>query len=125
MSTLKKLNGGKFVIQSCICCLRMNGLEVVNFEKCVYRSFPVTLYDIRALVDRVLPRFHGHFQVDSCGVIGVFMSKRKQYSPEFKREAVELARRSGTSCRQIAQEIGVAPSLLLTRQPYRYATMAA
>ncbi len=40
------------------------------------------------------------------------MSKRKQYSPEFKREAVELARRSGTSCRQIAQEIGVAPSLL-------------
>ncbi|SDT04840.1 transposase [Halopseudomonas litoralis] len=37
------------------------------------------------------------------------MSKRKQYSPEFKREAVELARRSGTSCRQI---IGVAPSLL-------------
>jgi len=40
------------------------------------------------------------------------MSKRKKYSPEFKREAVELARRSGTSCRQIAQEIGVAPSLL-------------
>ncbi|EPW8907271.1 transposase, partial [Pseudomonas aeruginosa] len=42
---------------------------------------------------------------------GVFM-KRKKYSPEFKREAVELARRSETSCRQIAQEIGVAPSLL-------------
>src|SRR5690554_2031733 len=65
-----------------------------------------------SFVKRVLPRFHGHFQVDSCGVIGVFMSKRKQYSQEFKREAVELARRSGTSCRQIAQEIGVAPSLL-------------
>ncbi len=41
------------------------------------------------------------------------MSKRKKYSPEFKREAVELARRSGASCRQIAQEIGVAPSLLI------------
>lgn len=40
------------------------------------------------------------------------MSKRKKYSPEFKREAVELVRRPETSCRQIAQEIGVAPSLL-------------
>jgi transposase len=40
------------------------------------------------------------------------MSQRKKYSSEFKREAVELARRSGTSCSQIAQEIGVAPSLL-------------
>jgi transposase len=38
--------------------------------------------------------------------------KRKKYSPEFKREAVELARCSETSCRQIAQEIGVSPSLL-------------
>lgn len=40
------------------------------------------------------------------------MSKRKQYSPEFKREAVELVRRTDASCRQIAQEIGIAPSLL-------------
>lgn len=40
------------------------------------------------------------------------MSKRKKYSPEFKREAVGLARRSGASCRRIAKEIGVAPSLL-------------
>ena len=40
------------------------------------------------------------------------MSKRKKYSSEFKREAVELARRSEASWRQIAQEIGVAPSLL-------------
>lgn len=38
--------------------------------------------------------------------------KRKKYSPESKRDAVALARRSETSCRQIAQEIGVAPSLL-------------
>lgn len=40
------------------------------------------------------------------------MSKRKKYSSEFKREAIELVRRSGTSCRQIALEIGVGPSLL-------------
>jgi IS30 family transposase len=40
------------------------------------------------------------------------MSKRKKYSPEFKREAVELVHRSGTSCRQIALEIGVSPNLL-------------
>lgn len=40
------------------------------------------------------------------------MSKRKKYSPEFKHEAIELVRRSGTSCRQIALEIGVGPNLL-------------
>jgi transposase len=40
------------------------------------------------------------------------MSKRKKYSPEFKREAIELVRRSGTSCRQVALEIGVGPNLL-------------
>ncbi|HGN1517488.1 TPA: IS3 family transposase, partial [Pseudomonas aeruginosa] len=34
------------------------------------------------------------------------------YSPEFKREAIELVRRSGASCRQVALEIGVAPNLL-------------
>ncbi|MDV7844923.1 transposase [Pseudomonas aeruginosa] len=34
--------------------------------------------------------------------------KRKKYSPEFKREAIELVRRSGTSCRQVALEIGAA-----------------
>lgn len=38
--------------------------------------------------------------------------KRKRYSPEFKREAIELVRRSGTSGRQVALEIGVAPNLL-------------
>ena len=38
--------------------------------------------------------------------------KRKRYGPEFKREAIELVRRSGTSCRQVALEIGVAPNLL-------------
>ena len=40
------------------------------------------------------------------------MSKRKRYTREFKREAVELVRRSNTSCRKIALEIGVNPNLL-------------
>ncbi len=40
------------------------------------------------------------------------MSKRRRYSPEFKREAIELVRRSGASCRQVALEIGVVPNLL-------------
>lgn len=60
----------------------------------------------------VLPRYRGHFQVSSHRAEGVFMSKRKKYSPEFKREAIELVRRSGASCRQVALEIGVAPNLL-------------
>ena len=34
------------------------------------------------------------------------MSKRKRYSPEYKREIVELVRRSGSSCRQVALEVG-------------------
>lgn len=38
--------------------------------------------------------------------------KRKKYSPEFKRKAIELVRRSGASCRQVALEIDVAPNLL-------------
>lgn len=37
------------------------------------------------------------------------MSKRKHYSPEYKRELVELARRSQSSCRQIALEVGIRP----------------
>jgi transposase len=40
------------------------------------------------------------------------MSKRKQYSPEYKRELVELVRRSQSSCRQIALEVGVNPNML-------------
>ena len=40
------------------------------------------------------------------------MSKRTKYSPEFKREAVDLVRRSGSSCRQVALEIGVNPNML-------------
>ncbi len=40
------------------------------------------------------------------------MSKRKRYSSEYKRELVELVRRSKSSCRQVALEVGVNPSLL-------------
>lgn len=40
------------------------------------------------------------------------MSTRKKYSPEYKREAVELVRRSGSSCRKVALEIGLGPNLL-------------
>jgi transposase len=40
------------------------------------------------------------------------MSKRKRYSPEYKREVVELVRRSKTSCRQVALEIGINPNML-------------
>ena len=34
------------------------------------------------------------------------MSKRKGYSPEYKHELVELVRKSKSSCRQIAREVG-------------------
>lgn len=37
------------------------------------------------------------------------MSKRKRYSPEYKLELVELVRRSKSSCRKIALEVGAPP----------------
>lgn len=40
------------------------------------------------------------------------MTKRRKYSPEFKREAVELTRQPGVSCRQVALEIGIDPNML-------------
>jgi transposase len=40
------------------------------------------------------------------------MSKRKRYSPEYKLELVELVRRSKSSCRKIALEVGAPPALL-------------
>lgn len=36
------------------------------------------------------------------------MSQRRKYSPDFKREAVELTRQPGVTIRQVADEIGVA-----------------
>lgn len=40
------------------------------------------------------------------------MTKRRKYSPEFKREAVALTKQPGVSCRQVAMEIGINPNLL-------------
>ena len=40
------------------------------------------------------------------------MTKRRKYSPEFKREAVALTKQPGVSCRQIAMEIGINPNFL-------------
>ena len=46
------------------------------------------------------------------GLEGVSMTKRRKYSPEFKREAVLLTQQPGVSCRQITLDIGVNPNLL-------------
>ncbi len=40
------------------------------------------------------------------------MSKRRKFSPEFKREAIALTRQPGVSCRQIGLEVGTNPNLL-------------
>ena len=40
------------------------------------------------------------------------MSKRREYSPEFKREAVELSRTPGVTVKQIAEELGIAANML-------------
>lgn len=40
------------------------------------------------------------------------MSKRRKFSAEFKRGAVEQANQSGVSCAQVARELGVRDTLL-------------
>jgi transposase len=40
------------------------------------------------------------------------MSKRRKYSPEFKRGAVEQVRQPGVSCAQVARELGIGANLL-------------
>jgi len=40
------------------------------------------------------------------------MSKRKRFSRECKNELVELVRRSQSSCRKSALEVGINPGLL-------------
>ena len=40
------------------------------------------------------------------------MEKHRKFSPEFKREAVELVRSSGPSASQIAGDIGVNQNVL-------------
>lgn len=40
------------------------------------------------------------------------MSKRRKFSSEFKREAVELSHTPGVTIKQIAEELGIAPNML-------------
>ena len=40
------------------------------------------------------------------------MSKRRKFSAEFKRGAVEQARQPGVSCAQVARELGIRHTLL-------------
>lgn len=40
------------------------------------------------------------------------MSKRRTFSAEFKRGAVEQARQPGVSCAQVARELGIGDNLL-------------
>ncbi len=40
------------------------------------------------------------------------MSKRRKFSAEFKRGAVEQARQPGVSCAQVARELGIGDNLL-------------
>ena len=39
------------------------------------------------------------------------MSKRREYLPDFKREAVELSRTPGVTVAQIADELGIGKEL--------------
>jgi transposase len=40
------------------------------------------------------------------------MSKCREYSPEFKREAVELSRTDGVKVGQLAEELGIGANML-------------
>lgn len=62
---------------------------------------------------RVLPRYPGRFrEAPQWGARSVFMSKRRKYSPEFKRGAVEQASQPGVSCAQVARELRIRPNSL-------------
>ena len=41
------------------------------------------------------------------------MSKRRKFSAEFKRGAVEQASKPGVSCAQVARELGIRDNLLM------------
>lgn len=45
-------------------------------------------------------------------VLEVFMGTRRNYSPEFKREAVELASQPGQTAPQVARDLGIRPALI-------------
>jgi transposase len=40
------------------------------------------------------------------------MSKRREFTPEFKREAVELSQTPGVTVKQIADELGISANML-------------
>lgn len=40
------------------------------------------------------------------------MTKRRKYSPEFKRGAIEQAQQPDVSCAQVARELGIGANLL-------------
>ena len=40
------------------------------------------------------------------------MSKRRKYSGEFKREAVQLVRQPDVSCAQVARDLGIGANML-------------
>ena len=40
------------------------------------------------------------------------MSKRRKYSPEYKRGAVEQTQQPGISCAQVARELGISANVL-------------
>lgn len=42
---------------------------------------------------------------------GLFMSKRRKFSTEFKRGAVDQTQRPGISCVQVARELGIGENL--------------
>ncbi|CAG8998909.1 MAG: hypothetical protein CENE_00869 [Candidatus Celerinatantimonas neptuna] len=44
------------------------------------------------------------------------MTKRRKYTPEFKRETVVLTQQPGVSCLQIALDIGINPNLLIRNE---------
>ena len=72
----------------------------------------VSWHQQRPASSGVLPRLCGHVHQDPCRVKGVSLPKRKRYSPEYKHALVERVRRSKSSCRKIALEVGVSPAVL-------------
>ncbi|MEE8343320.1 MAG: transposase [Gammaproteobacteria bacterium] len=40
------------------------------------------------------------------------MSKRRKFSPEFKREVVELASQPGVTLREVARDVGIGEGML-------------
>nr|PZN78379.1 MAG: hypothetical protein DIU57_15910 [Pseudomonadota bacterium] len=67
-------------------------------------------------IELILPRFRGHLhKVDNSEIGRLEMSERRsrrQYSDEYKSEAVRLANDSGKAVTQVARELGVNANVL-------------